>query len=31
MMRARLAAVSLADLVEHERVHERDIAINYSI
>ena len=24
-MRARLAAVSLADLVEHERAHERDL------
>ena len=30
-MRAKLASVSLTDLVEHERIHERDIAINYSI
>jgi Rrf2 family transcriptional regulator, cysteine metabolism repressor len=30
-MRARLAAVSLAELVEHERLHERERVINYSI
>lgn len=30
-MRARLAAVSLRDLVEHEREHERTAVINYSI
>lgn len=31
IMRARLAAVSLEDLVEHERLHERERVINYSI
>jgi Rrf2 family protein len=30
-MRNRLAHVSVADLVEHERLHERDAAINYAI
>ncbi|MBM3138798.1 MAG: Rrf2 family transcriptional regulator [Chloroflexi bacterium] len=30
-MRARLAAVTIAELVEHERQHERAIAANYSI
>jgi len=30
-MRTKLAAVSLTDLVEHERLHQRDTAINYSI
>ena len=30
-MRAKLAAVSVADLVDHERVHEREVVINYAI
>lgn len=30
-MRSRLAAVSLAELVEHEREHERQAVISYSI
>lgn len=30
-MRARLAAVSLAELVEHEREHERQAVISYNI
>ena len=30
-MRQRLAAVSLAELVEHEREHEREAVINYNI
>ncbi|MDA0815110.1 MAG: Rrf2 family transcriptional regulator [Chloroflexi bacterium] len=30
-MRKKLASVSVADLVEHERVHERERVINYSI
>jgi Rrf2 family cysteine metabolism transcriptional repressor len=31
MMRARLASVSLADLVDHEREHERETAVTYNI
>ena len=30
-MRERLAGVTLAELVEHEREHERQAAVNYSI
>ncbi|MDA0301837.1 MAG: Rrf2 family transcriptional regulator [Chloroflexi bacterium] len=30
-MRAKLASVSIADLVAHEREHERERVINYSI
>jgi Rrf2 family protein len=30
-MRSKLASVSIADLVEHERSHERSAAISYSI
>jgi Rrf2 family transcriptional regulator, cysteine metabolism repressor len=30
-MRARLASVSLSELVEHERLHERETAVRYSI
>lgn len=30
-MRNTLARVSVSDLVQHERIHERDAAINYAI